>query len=236
MQYLGGKWKAGAEYAKRIAPQGAWWEPFCGALNVSMHLAVFPQLGLVSDVNSELVDLFLAVREGWEPPTEVSREQWQEAKASTVSSFLRTFIGFGCSSSGVWFGSYATPGTCTDPSAGQTQTRNYAAQFAKALKLQVQATAHCDLRAMSFFDLEPQLGLFEVIYCDPPYDSTMGYREPFKTRDFWNRCVEWAATGTRVIVSEYVCPVPAFCLWQRERKSQLGKRTVRVEGLFQVLG
>lgn len=233
MQYVGGKWKAGKRYAAMIAPKGPWWEPFCGGLNVTMHLAKSPYKGLVSDINEDLIGLFKAVRGGWKPPVNVTRDEYYAAKESP-SSPLRTFIGFGCSFSGKWFGGYAKNGTFTYKSSGQTQTRNYAAEFAKALLLQVEATRHCEMRAMSFIEMIPRKSIFEVIYCDPPYEGTLGYKgRPFDHDLFWSRCVEWAKKGTRVLVSEYTCPVDHSVIWKRTRKCQISKDE-REEHVFAV--
>lgn len=55
-------------------------------------------------------DLSISMRDGWIPPAEVSRDQW-EHKANKDNPDMQddpmlAFVGFGCSRSGAWFSSY----------------------------------------------------------------------------------------------------------------------------------
>jgi DNA adenine methylase len=60
-----------------------------------------------------------------------------------------------------------------------------------------------------------------VIYCDPPYAGTTGYRgggvSAFDHARFWYLCRRWVDCGARVFVSEYRVPVvhSVIATWQR---------------------
>lgn len=74
-----------------------------------------------------------------------------------------------------------------------------------------------------------------VIYADPPYAGTTGYDAAgaFDTDAFWARCVEWAAFGVRVYVSEFATPpVPHTRILEIPRKIQVAGGRHAVDRLF----
>ena len=73
----------------------------------------------------------------------------------------------------------------------------------------------------------------DVVYCDPPYANTDGYRSgDFDSVAFW----EWARTRDYpVYVSEYSAPDDFVSIWSKEKRSLFnGKKqsTLKVEHLF----
>lgn len=219
MRYLGGKSRIAKEIAAVVAPRGIWWEPFCGGLSVSVQLAKYGP-GVVSDVNPALIALYQAVRDGWQPPTSVSKEEHAAAKLLPDSDPLKAFIGFGCSFGGVWFAGLA-----------KTAGRNYAVESGSAVTRDIQALATCTLAHLSFFSVDPHTAPCpEVIYCDPPYAGTTGYKgtAPFSHDMFWLYCQVWANRGVRVFVSEYTCPVANAVVWQKRHSSTIGRGAARV--------
>ena len=129
MQYVGGKQKSGGQHIARIlnesCPQGGTiYEPMCGGLSVTYRLK---HPVIASDACVHLMALHRAVQEGWEPP-EVSKDLWLECKERAERSYadpLVGFMGYGCSYTGSWFGSYASgdaPSTITYPADEQWGT------------------------------------------------------------------------------------------------------------------
>ncbi len=229
MQYLGGKSRLAKQIAEIVAPQGLWWEPFCGGLSVSVQLAKFGP-GLVSDVNPALIALYQAVRGGWQPPETVSELDYQAARTLPDSSPLKAFCGFGCSFGGKWFGGFAR----------QNSPHNFAAAAKRAVERDVAFLTDCDIECLSFFAIAPVRSELTTIYADPPYAGTTGYSAVgvFDHKAFWGRCQEWAACGVRVLVSEYSCPIPANVVWERSHYAKCAggtKNDVNVEKLFEVL-
>jgi len=245
VRYLGGKPRLAKHLAAAIAPRGRWWDPFCGGLSVSVQLAKFGP-GLVSDIHPALIALYRAVREGWEPPASLSREEWGAARALPDSDPRKAFAGFGCSFGGKWFGGYAAEcgervmekgparwlGACSIDQARATR---------RGLLRDVAALERCELRRCSFFDVAPRRGLFEAIYCDPPYRGVTAYAllEPFDHDRFWARCAEWAAVGARVFVSEYACPLAGVDVaLERRHRDRLrradGGQTLKIERLYRI--
>lgn len=90
-------------------------------------------------------------------------------------------------------------------------------------------------------DCTPDIDANTVVYCDPPYAGTTGYKgtDPFDHVEFWNTCRVWADAGAAVFVSEYSCPDEVGeCVWERPQTDGLRKRggtkTQSVEKLFQI--
>jgi len=229
-----------------VKPQGLWWEPFCGGLSVSVQLAEFGP-GIVSDANPALISLYTRVREGWDPPTEATEDEWREARGLPDTDPRKAFFGFGCSYGGMWF---CSPFVVFRREWHNKQhywnTQDPVGATRRALLRDIPAIAACELRDLDFLTCEPPAGV-EVVYCDPPYAGTQGYTAtgPFDHSAFWRRCQELAAIS-RVFVSEYACPVPHEEVWQRASGCMLSrkgggldpratKRSDRVERLFRVL-
>ncbi len=112
MRYMGGK----SRIAKQIAavidehrqPGQLVWDAFCGGLSMSVALSKKGPV-LASDACAPLIALYKAVQEGWDPPTEVSRQTYMAAKLLPDSDPMKAFCGFGCSFGGKWFGGYGGP-------------------------------------------------------------------------------------------------------------------------------
>lgn len=79
------------------------------------------------------------------------------------------------------------------------------------------------------YDYKPN----SVIYCDPPYQSTIGYESSFDHDKFWNWVREMSKKGHHVYVSEYSAPSDFKCIWRKVVKEQVGKNiNQKVEKLF----
>ena len=95
MQYLGGKAKSAKAISQWIneyrEPGQAYLEPFVGGGWVLER--VFGSGRTASDVVPDLILLYVALQDGWEPPSEISRDLYAKLKGED-SSALRGFAGF----------------------------------------------------------------------------------------------------------------------------------------------
>ena len=229
MQYLGGKSKIAKTIVSGMLeeyPETTHvWDAFCGGLSVSKAFAQAGKRVLASDENLALITTYKAAAAGWDPPI-VTEAMYHHAKTLPDTDPLKAFAGFGCAFGGKWFGG---PARSKDKSI-----EGYAATSRRSLLDALDVVR--DFARIDFLALpaEPEPGL--LIYCDPPYAGTTGYRQgSFDHAAFWQRCREWVAVGVPVFVSEYTAPEDFMEVWSREQLSTVSldksKRVMR-ECLF----
>lgn len=176
--------------------------------------AKFAQLGCTvaaSDFHPALIAMWQAAIAGWEPPTELSKEEHGAARSLHDGNPKKAFAEFGCSFGGKSWGWYAAGCNSMSPDT-------YPAIAARGIRKKVAAMDdRVTFAHASFFGLpipaEPC-----ILYCDPPYANTHGYRPgAFDSAAFWARCREWAVAGHDVFVSEYTAPADAEIVLTLER-------------------
>lgn len=234
MQYLGGKSRAAKHIVPAIASRAngrtRWVEPFVGGAAVSEVAAGYFDELILSDAHEDLILMWRDAVDGRVFPTEVDEFTYKLARDSEPSA-LRGFIGFACSFGAKWWGGYARNKTGT----------NYAAQGSRAVIRKATAINGARVIHRDYRDCTPDIDANTVVYCDPPYAGTTGYKgtAPFDHDAFWTVCRMWADTGALVFVSEYSCPeAVGDCVWERPQTDGLrkrgGKATQSVEKLFQI--
>lgn len=206
MQYLGGKSRIAKEISQVMLAatdeRSVYVEPFVGAGSVAAQMMPHFETAFLSDASPDLIALWQALQQGWQPPDTVTAEMHQALKDAPVSA-LRAFVGYGCSFGGAWFNTYAR-----DPKHG----RNFARTAANLLaaRLEVIGTAWFD--CLDYRDVPITDGA--VIYCDPPYRGKTRYdRLPdFDSDTFW-AWAEMQADRSAVFVSEYQAPEGWRAVW-----------------------
>lgn len=234
MRYSGGKARLSKEITQVVlALRGDRWayiEPFVGGGSSFASAAPHFRSAIAADASADLIALWQAIAAGWEPPKAVTEEEYRAARHAEPSP-LRTFIGFGCSFSGKWWGGYARPHAGSQPnpvgsSYDGIQRKRGAFEAATAI-------LHSDYADLTRFMLP---GV--VAYCDPPYAGTLGYSASgaWDPEKFWRTAEEWAHQGALVLVSEYAAPRGWGCVWSKERRMSMrtadGAQPVKVEKLF----
>ncbi len=237
MTYMGSK----RRIAKHILPimvgvaqeRGVtkWVEPFVGGGNMIDKVPPsFERIGY--DLNKHVIMAMIDIRDrAADLPDSVTEQEYNDVKglpAASVTSWVR----FGASFGGKFEGGFARGKNNTGGS------RNYTCETKRnALKQQpliqgVQFAYGC------YQDLDVTNAL---IYCDPPYVNTAGYKTgDFDSEAFFSWCRVQAAKGNIVFVSEYSAPADFICLWQGEIKTNFASsRTAAthnaVERLFMVV-
>jgi len=223
MQYFGGKQRIAKRIAEFINAHNpkVYLEPFCGSCNVGCLIQA--EQRIFSDIHPQLIAMWENLMAGWEPPEQVSEEQYRVAQEGFLPDYLTGFIGFACSYSGKWFGGYAR----------NSRGDNFARQGARSL------TKKSKLLAGSEFVLcDYQQAILAVpealIYCDPPYNGTTKYKgtPDFDSEVFWESC-----RRPNVFVSEYTAPSGFREVLTIETNCEIrGKsgRDKRVEKLFTI--
>ena len=234
MKYMGGKRRI-SEYILPIMLRERkgmpWVEPFVGGANMIDKVLTGVRIG--SDVHKYLIDLLIAVRDGWIPPETVTEEEYKKIKTNPglYESRLVGFVGFGCSFGGKWWNGYARD-KCRS---------NYARRAKNNLLKQASSLKGIDFRNCSYDKLilppEPCL-----IYCDPPYSKTSKYKgiETFDSNKFYQWCRDRKEEGHTVFVSEYNAPDDFELVWQMEitcainNQKTKNRNTKRTEKLYRV--
>lgn len=225
MQYFGGKARIGkhiVEYLQSIRKENQTYiEPFVGAGWV-MSLMDGERYGY--DKHPYLIAMYREIQNGWKPPTNLTKEEYEQAKNGEYPNYLTGFIGFGCSFAGKWFGGYARSGD-----------RNYCLNAHNSIMKKMETMQDVEFECKDYLDLKPEGTL---IYCDPPYQGTTQYGKivgDFDSEQFWNKVREWSKNNT-VVVSEYNAPDDFEAVWVRETKTDIrnknNEREDRVEKLF----
>lgn len=237
MRYLGGKQKLGKEISKVLykhAPPdkvNGYCEPFCGALGVMRHMVDNGYKKCKAyDKCKDLILLWKDIKsESFTFPKKVSKQTWLKYKNKKDSSAMRGFIGFGCSFGGIWYSGYGEE-YYKNPRYKKTNLEESIRSTQKLIpKIKKINTIGCK-------DYTKHKLKGYLIYCDPPYRNTLGYKSVNNTFDsdhFWEIIRNWSKDNI-VIVSEYIAPKDFKCIWKKKRKESLNPRenNNKIEKLF----
>lgn len=224
MKYMGSK----ARHAKEILPiiladrvPGQWYvEPFVGGANV-IDKVEGNRIG--ADAQVESIALYKALQVGWIPPISVTEEFYNEVKAnqSTHPKELVAYLGYQLSYGAVWFSTFRRDAT---------GKRDYADEAYRHVVKQAPKLTGIDFRCCSYdqLDIPPN----SIIYCDPPYAGTTGYKTgSFDHAAFWVWCEQKVAEGHAVFVSEYAAPDGWECVWEKRVNNTLVRDTGSKQGV-----
>lgn len=216
--------------AKEILPiilknrkEGQWYvEPFCGGCNT-----IDKVIGnrLANDIHTPLISLYKALQEGFVPPETVTEEEYNQAKKLEDTNPLKGFIGFNVTFGSKWFGGYARPrknGYDRDAICGKIELERQ-----RSLLQEVQFT--------NYPYKQLPIPNTSIIYCDPPYRNSTGYKDKFNHEEFYEWCRAKRAEGHTIFISEYAMPEDFIELWakiQVTNLTNLTKANYKIEKLF----
>lgn len=229
MRYYGGKSKIAKDLAEVLSKESfqVYWEPFCGACSVLSKIQA--PIRIASDIHPDLILMWQALQKGWVPPDSITEAEYADLKASSTTSPLRAFAGFGCSFGGKWFAGYAR----------NKEKWNYAGFAKRSTAKKIARMKDVQFVCSSYQDLDTFV-LSQgpaLVYCDPPYRlSTANYDSgEFDTEEFW-LWVRKLSMKALVYVSEYEAPNDFLVAWKKTLKTQMhgetGLNLDRVEQLF----
>lgn len=198
MVYQGSKEKIADEIVSILntmrSPGQLYWEPFLGSASTFSRMAT-PRLG--TDSMTDLIMLWNEViADRFIEPSYIVKSQYDDYMKSDVPSAIRAYIGFFWSFSGMFNKGYS-------PDFFQG-SRSFHSMHERAKSLRAQPTkiSACD------YTMPKVKGA--LIYADPPYRGTTGYKgaKPFDHDKFYLWCLEQKEQGNTVVVSEYFMPEP----------------------------
>ena len=253
MRYSGSK----AKIAKYIIPfimnelksGNAYIEPFVGGCNVIDKVDWPWKIGY--DLNHYVISMWNWVKSvGCNTfPKFVSREDYCIMKELAANdtyeknhypSHLIGYVGNACSYGSAWFNGYAK--------YNEKKKEDHMLEAWNGLTKQIDSfknlrkTCFCSgsyEEALKYAYLYHKEGIGSVVYCDPPYRNTKGYKDGgFDSDRFWEVVRNYSKLGIKIFVSEYEAPDDFKCIWEMPRKDGMGttkcgcKQNTKVERLF----
>ena len=184
-----------------------WVEPFVGGGNM-IDKVDGHRIG--SDLSRYAIEALVAIRDYyWALPADASHFTEAEYNALRTSDicFFKGFAGFAYSYAGKWLNSWRRD---------KEGRRDYVAEAYRNAEKQSPALQGVELYNLAYFELE--IPPRSLIYCDPPYAETGGYRSAgaFDSAKFWQWCRDKAEEGHVVYISEYSAPPDFECVWSKE--------------------
>lgn len=237
MKYMGSK----ARIAKDISPMineiiqnngiDVYIEPFVGGANMIQHIVSTIRIGY--DNNQYLIAFWKEIQRGWNPleSVDMTKELYQSIKdkPENYPMELVALAGFCASYNAKWFGGYA--GTV------KTKINTYRNYYDEAVRNVLKQAEHIKDIVFDVADYKQIKIKNTLIYCDPPYQGTTGYKDSFDHEEYW----EWVREMSKdnlVLCSEYQAPPDFDCIWQKQLTTTLDKasRSKATEKLFVLKG
>lgn len=213
MKYMGSK----SRIAKHILPImlksaydnsiTTWVEPFVGGGNMIDKVPSYlKRIGY--DVNPHTVQAMIGIRDFLHDlPDEVSEDYYRSLKgqpADPVTSWIR----YECSFGSKFEGGYAR----------NSKGSNYALMGLNLAKKQNASVQNVEFYCGSYLNISFTEN--SIIYCDPPYQGTTGYKTgDFNHPEFWQWCRDMSNAGHVVFVSEYNAPEDFIEVWRGQVKT-----------------
>jgi DNA adenine methylase len=225
MKYMGSK----ARLAKDLAPLinsivkkleiDTYIEPFVGGANMIQHINCNNRLG--SDNNRYLIALWNSLKEGWIPPSHISKELYRDIKndKEKFNDELVAVAGFCATYNAKWFGGYA----------GIVKTkigteRNYYDESVRNILKQIDQLKDVEFLNADYTHFSKYKD--SLIYCDPPYEGTTQYgtSKDFHHERFWDWNREMSKDNI-VLISEYSAPDDFINIYEKQLTTTLDKNS-----------
>lgn len=210
MKYMGSKNKHYKEMLPIILqarkPGQPYVEPFCGGCNMIYKVpSSFPRYA--NDNHPYLIALLQHVQNGGELPDYISEIEYKNIQNNkdNYPDWYAGFVGFGCSFGAKWFGGFARNIKQGHPDESlNLTTRNYCAESKRNLLKQAPYFKDIIFTCGDYRDMliPPE----SIIYIDPPYKNTTGYKGEFNHAELYIWIKEKKQQGHTVFISEYDMP------------------------------
>lgn len=216
MAYLGGK-ATGSQHILKVLNHPVfndmpYIEPFCGYCHV-LRRVINKSSYTASDSNELLITLLQHVQESTEHPSISAQEYKRLATNPSADPLRAAYAAFTYSYNGKFFAGYVGD-----------KTRNYPAERKRYYNRlhDNPVFAVTDIKVGPYSMYNPSEVRESVIYCDPPYADTEGYRNAFNSSEFWNWARRATKAGNYVFISEYKAPEDFACIVQKTKRQSVG--------------
>lgn len=189
-----------------------WVEPFVGGANMIDKVpSHYERIGY--DLNDHVIHALIDIRDNVDLlPDSVSEGEYKSYKGSVAKS-ITSWVRFGCSFGGKFENGYAREKGSDETTFCGYGKRNALKQSSKIQNVEFICDSYENL---SFENT--------LIYCDPPYQGTSGYKTgAFDHDKFFDWCREQAKRNI-VFVSEYNAPDDFIEVWRGEIKTNFASQ------------
>jgi len=228
MRYLGSK----NRIAKHILPiiladrkLDQWYvEPFVGGANLIDKVAG-KRIG--NDINHYLIELLKEMQsDHFNPPTEVDELEYKAVQhfPQLYENWYIGYIGFNLSFGAKFFGGYCR---------SKKTTRSHVSEAFRNTTKQAPNLKGIIFTCGHYYEM--QMPENSIVYCDPPYQNTTGYKHNIDHNHFWQWCRDKKKEGHEIFISGYTAPEDFVCVWHKELNSG-GHLKKAVEKLYTLLG
>jgi DNA adenine methylase len=201
-----------------------------GGANMIEHIECKNKIG--ADINEYLIAMWNALKSGYEPPINITKEQYLDVK-NNIDKYpkeLVAIVGFCATYNAGWFRRYG--GRAVNKYG---KVRNYYDEAIRNIKKQIPKILDVDFIHGDYRNIEyPNNSL---VYCDIPYKNSSYemYQENFNHSEFW----EWVRKMSKnhiVIVSEYDAPKDFSCIFEKELTTSFDNKQTKkdTEKLFRI--
>lgn len=201
-------------------------EPFVGGANM-IERVTGNKIG--ADINEYIIMFWKSLQVGWTPEY-ITRELYYRIKQfpDKYPKCIVAHAAINCSYRGKWFGGYAKQTMEGD------KLRDYIDESLRHIARQAPKLKDVKFIHASYQDL--QIPANSIIYCDPPYEATLGYKDTFDSDAFWEWCRLQSIAGHSVFVSEYTAPSDFTEVYSATIRSSIdhSKPKVATEKLFTI--
>lgn len=232
LQYLGSKSRISSQLVAILQSHidtysiSQYVEPFVGGANVIDKVKCGSKVGY--DINKYLIALLNKTRDSTcDFPETISKDDYCSIKENkdNYPDWLVGLVGFCGSYSAKWFGGYAKG----------NDTRDRQNEAIRNLISQSENLKDCSFVCVDYQSVSVSNAL---IYCDPPYKGTTGYKDLIDYNEYYNWCREMSKNNL-VFCSEYSMPDDFVCVWEKQHKTLIdcnrdgmSDSNKRVEKLF----
>lgn len=233
MRYMGSK----SRIAKDILPiilkdrkEGQYYvEPFVGGANM-IDKVDGNRIG--ADSNKYLISFYNSIFCGWLPPKNITKEEYIYIKNHKDENEPLTFwAGVCCSFGCKWFGGFLSDYQESKRLKSGILPNHQREAYNNLLK-QLPNLTGIKFLCSDYLNLE--IPDNSIIYCDPPYQNTIGYKDDFNHEYFWEWCRIMVELGHKVFISEYNAPEDFICIWEKDISNTISKQLNKIatEKLF----
>lgn len=198
-------------------------EPFAGGMNLT---SLWHGVRWANDADPELIEMWWYVlSKGYVPYVSKDHYNYVRKNPRHVPRWKVGLAAYVYSYRGKKWGGYAR--TVTSKDGG---IRDYAREAQNNMQRQLESLFPVLVTNYHYADMELPDADSCLIYCDPPYAETTGYRSDFDTPAFWNWVRNLSVNGYTVYTSEYNAPEDFECVWEKGVRMSLhntGDKPVR---------